>query len=201
DLSQEVDVVDGQAEDLALAQSTSRAQVDRDPVPLTHRGADSAHQVSRPGDDLADVGTRRPYRAGPARILDDEFVIHGRVEDRGHMSEQTTPVRRGHAGLLQPAIPGPDRRGLDLVQRTRAEYRIDMHPQAHLRRFPRRLLEGLRCEPLLRVLPELDLSCVWIDVGALDLVRLDAGEPSFGLLLLLVGERLGPFLAVGVDVP
>ena len=40
-----------------------------------------AHHAGRPGNDLADIGTRRPYRAGPARILDDEFVIHGRVED------------------------------------------------------------------------------------------------------------------------
>lgn len=76
-----------------------------------------------------------------------------------------------------------------------------MDAEAHLDGVPRRLVERLCREPVLRELPEGHPAGGRVEVGPLVLVVLDLVEERLSGAFLPVGERLGALSPVEVEVP
>ncbi|BCJ29604.1 hypothetical protein Asera_37120 [Actinocatenispora sera] len=77
----QVHIIGRQAEDLALTQAATGAEVHHQSVPLRDRPADRGHLFASPRNDAPFSGPRLPHRARCAWVLDDLLVIDSRAED------------------------------------------------------------------------------------------------------------------------
>jgi hypothetical protein len=92
DAAQEFDVLDGQAESLALPQAEPAPGVGQRPVPGRQRVPDGPHLPGRPRHHLAVRRLRRADAPRRARVTVDQAVIDGGVHH--HRQRRQHPGRR-----------------------------------------------------------------------------------------------------------
>jgi hypothetical protein len=104
DPAQEVDVLDGQAEALALPEPETGHGRHDGPVAVRQRRGDRGDPFGRPRHHTAPVGCWRLHRPGPARVAGDYAVVDRRLEDGAQVGEHDAHVARREL-LLQAAGP------------------------------------------------------------------------------------------------
>lgn len=196
----EVEVLLGEAEDLALTHAAASAEVDHRLVPPREARLDGEYLVELPRHDPSSDRPGLLDRLGRARVLRDPLVIDGRAEDAPQVREDDRAGRHGDDADHAP-VPLADVAGLDGRELAVAEVRVQVLADLVLGRLPGRLVERPCPEPALGVLPEQHPARRRVDVRAAELVRLDRDEVRLGVALGPVGEGLAALLAVRADVP
>jgi hypothetical protein len=142
DAAQEVDVIDGQTEALALPEPEAGRRRHDGLVAVRQRRCHRFDPLDRPGQDLAPVGGWRLDRPGPARIPGDDAVVDRRLQDGAQVGENDPDVARREL-LLQAACPCLHDAGAQRYDLVVAKVRINVQPQAQRDGLPGRLFEGL----------------------------------------------------------
>ena len=89
------------------------------------------------------------------------------------------------ANVAEPSVP---------------EVGVNVDAEARLGGFAGGLVERLAGEPIASVPAQADSSCLRVDVGPSELVRLDRDEEGFGGALVSVREGLRPLMAIRIGV-
>lgn len=188
----EVDVFDGEAEHLALAQAAAEGELAACMEALLQPGDDGVYALQRPSDDLLPGRRRQLGRLRLAGVLRQQPILHGHAEDAGEDVEDALDRRHFEATVLERPDPTLDDRGLvEGRQLTLAQLLNDVVADRRLIAQGGRRADGVRVEPLLRVGPERLLRRGRDDVGAVSNLDVDLGGA-----VVRLGRRVEVFLAL-----
>jgi hypothetical protein len=128
----EVDFLDSQTEDFALAQPATCADIHTSSISLRHGFSHSEDALPRPRNDAARSHRGKADRARIARIAQDVPIINRRAEDRAHVREDDPSVRSGHPGFLKLGDEFADMARLERTERARTDEREGVQTQLGL---------------------------------------------------------------------
>ncbi|WP_170843006.1 hypothetical protein [Streptomyces oceani] len=186
DAGLEVEVLLGEPDGFALTEPGPEPDVDRQVIPLLEAGSYGVDGRAAPRFGLLPSTPRSLHRLELfARALEDALVVDGRVED----GREVNPDHLGRGGFdprEELPLESPERRGVDVTQRERAEERNDVIPDPAAHRGGRGRLVGTAGPPVLfDVVSEEDRTVAWVDELTALGVRLGGCEP----LLRVLGRR------------
>jgi hypothetical protein len=120
-----IDVVDREAEDLALSETAASPESRDEAEPFRERAVDGVGPIRGPDDD-AGCRRGRPFdRPGFAGVVGDQPVFDGGIQDGGQDCEQDCPVVLAVPGIVKDAEPLADCAGLDRPELAGSEVGID----------------------------------------------------------------------------